>query len=82
MHLPTTRMFNDFDSVIYIKLEIISTLLRRIGIPPTRVAPGESLCIKTGSQIGGWVSSSLDHVIRGGPKYTISLPCGRAMCVE
>ena len=44
--------------------------------------PGESLCIKTGSQIGGWVSSSLDHVIRGGPKYTISLPAGRAMSVD
>jgi len=24
--------------------------------------PGESRCIKTGSQIGGWVFSSLDHV--------------------
>jgi len=35
---------------------------------------GESLCIKVGSQIGGWVFSSLDHVIRGRPKYTISSP--------
>ena len=34
--------------------------------------PLASLCIKTGrpSQIGGWVSSSLDHVIRGGPIST------------
>ena len=37
------------------KLEIISTLLRRIGIPPPTAPPGESLCIKTGNQIGGWV---------------------------
>ena len=44
--------------------------------------PLASLYIKTGSQIGGWVSSSLDHVIRGGPKYTISLPSGRAMSVD
>ena len=44
--------------------------------------PPASLCIKTGSQIEGWVSSSLDHVIRGGPKYTISLPSGRAMSVD
>jgi len=28
------------------------------------------------------VSSSLDHVIRGGPKYTISLPSGRGMSVD
>ena len=33
------------------KLEIISTLLRRIGIPPPTALPGESLCIKTGNQI-------------------------------
>jgi len=68
--------------LVYDKLEIISTLLRRIGIPPLRVAPGESLCIKTDSQIRGWVSSSLDHVIRGGPKYTVSLPSGRVMSVD
>ena len=37
------------------KLEIISTLLRRIGIPPPTALPGESLCTKTGNQIGGWV---------------------------
>jgi len=53
------------------KLEIISTLLSRIGIPPPTAPSGESLCIKTGNQIGGWVFSSFDHVIRGGPKYTI-----------
>ena len=64
------------------KIEIISTLLHRIGIPPPTAPPGESLCIKMGSQIGGWVSSSLDHVIRGGPKYTISLPSGRGMSVD
>jgi len=64
------------------KLEIISALLRRIGIPRPTVAPGESLCIKTSSQIGGWVFSSLDHVIRGGPKYTISSPPGRGMSVD
>jgi len=29
--------------------------------------PGKSLCIKTGNQIGGWVLSRFDHVIRGGP---------------
>ena len=52
------------------KLEIISTLLRRIGIPPPTAPPGESPCIKTGNQIGGWVFSRSDHVIRGGPKYT------------
>ena len=28
------------------------------------------------------MSSSLDHVIRVGPKYTISLPSGRAMPVD
>ena len=28
------------------------------------------------------MSSSLDHVIRGGPKYTISLPSGRGMSVD
>jgi len=44
--------------------------------------PLASLCIKTGSQIGGCMSSSLDHVIRGGPKYTSSLPSVRAMSVE
>ena len=53
------------------KLEIIFTLLRRIGIPPPTAPSGELLYIKTGSQIGGWVFSSFDHVIRGGPKYTI-----------
>jgi len=44
--------------------------------------PLSSLCIKKGSQIRGWVSSSLDHVIYGGQKYTISLPSGRAMSVD
>ena len=38
--------------------------------------------IKTGSRIGGWVFSSLDHLIRGGPKYTISSPTGRGMYVD
>jgi len=57
-------------------------LLRRIGIPPPTVAPWRVRCIKTGSQIGGWVFSSLDHVIRGGPKYTISLPSGRGMSID
>ena len=28
------------------------------------------------------MSSSLDHIIRGGPKYTISLPSGRGMSVD
>jgi len=28
------------------------------------------------------VSSSLDHVIRSGPKYTISLPSGRGMSLN
>ena len=28
------------------------------------------------------MSSSLDHVIRGGPKYTIFLPSGRGMSVD
>ena len=28
------------------------------------------------------MSFSLDHVIRGGPKYTISLPSGRGMSVD
>jgi len=49
------------------QLEIISILLRRIGIPLPTAPPGESLCIKTGNQIGGWVYSRLDHVIHGGP---------------
>ena len=65
-----------------LKLEIISTLLRQIGIPPPTVAPGEKLCIKTGSQIGGWVFSSSDHVIRAGQKYTISSPSGRGMSAD
>ena len=47
------------------ELEIIS-----IGIPPPPAPPGESFCIKTGNQIGGWVYSRFDHVIHGGPKYT------------
>jgi len=54
------------------KLEIILMLLRQIGILPPTVAPGEKLCIKIGSQIGGWVFSGLDHVIHAGQKYTIS----------
>jgi len=54
----------------HLKLEIISTLLRQIGIPPPTTPPGESLCIKNGNQIGGWVLSRFDQVIRGGPKYT------------
>jgi len=52
-------------------LEIISTLLHQIGIPPPTAPPGESLYIKTGNQIGGWMFSRFDHVIRGEPKYTI-----------
>jgi len=35
--------------------EIISMLLHRIGIPPPTAPSGESLCIKTGNQIGRWV---------------------------
>ena len=42
----------------------------------------EKLCIKTGSQIGGWVFSSLDHVIHTGQKCTISSPSGRAMSAD
>jgi len=64
------------------KLEIISTLLRRIGIPPPTAPPGKSLCIKTGDQIGGWVYSRFDHVIHGGPKYTNYLASGRGMSVD
>jgi len=59
------------DDQLYSTLEIISTLLRRIGIPPPTAPPGELLYIKTGNQIGGWVFFRFDHVIRGGPKYTI-----------
>ena len=66
----------------YKKLEIISTLLRRMGIPPPTVPPGESLCIKTGNQIGGWVYSRFDHVIHGGLKYTKFLASGRGMSVD
>ena len=44
-------------------------------------APGELLYIKTSNQIGGWVFSRFDHVIRGGPKYTNFLPSGRGMSV-
>ena len=65
-----------------LKLEIISTQLRRIGIPPPTAPPGESLCIKTGNQIGGWVYSRFDHVIHGGPKYTNFLASGRGMSVD
>ena len=64
------------------KLEIISTLLRRIGIPPPTAPPGESLCIKTGNQIEGWVYYRFDHVIHGGPKYTNILASGRGMSVD
>jgi len=53
------------------ELEIILTLLHRIGIPPPTAPPGESLYIKTGNQIGAWVFSRFDHVIRGKPKYII-----------
>jgi len=49
-------------------VDIILMLLRRIGIPLPTVPPGESLCIKTGNQIRGWVFSRFDHVIRGRPK--------------
>jgi len=45
-------------------------------------APGESLCIKTGNQIGGWVYSRFDHVIHGGQKYTNFLASGRGMSVD
>jgi len=45
-------------------------------------APSESLCIKTGNQIGGWVFSRFDHVIRGGPNYTNFLASGRGMSVD
>ena len=62
--LKQTRLINK------LILEIISMLLRRIGIPPPTAPPGESLCIKTGNQIGGWVFPRFDHVIRGGLKYT------------
>ena len=65
-----------------VKLEIISTLLRRIGIPPPTVPPSESLCIKTGNQSGGWVYSRFDHVIHGGLKYTNFLASGRGMSVD
>ena len=65
-----------------LELEIIFTLLRQIGIPPPTAPPGESLCIKTGNQIGGWVFSRFDHVIHAGPKYTISSPSGRGMSVD
>jgi len=64
------------------KLEIISTLLRRIGIPLPTAPPGESLCIKTGNQIGGWVFSRFDHVIWGRPKYTTLLASDRGMSVD
>ena len=64
------------------KVEIISTLLRRIGIPPPTAPPGESLCIKTGNQIGGWVYSRFDHLIHGGPKYTNFLASGTGMSVD
>ena len=63
------------------KLETISTLLRQIGIPPPTTPPGESLCIKTGNQIGGWVYSTSDHVIHGGQKYTNFLASGRGMSI-
>jgi len=53
------------------RIEIISTLLRRIRIPPPTAPPGESLCIKTNNQIGRWVFSRFDHVIWGRLKYTI-----------
>ena len=43
---------------------------------------GEKLCIKSGSQIGGWVFPSLDHVIHAGQKYTISSPSGRGMSAD
>ena len=44
--------------------------------------PGEKLCIKTGSQIEGWVFSSLDHVIHAGQKCTISSSSGRGMFAD
>ena len=63
------------------KVEVISTLVRRIGIPPPTAPPGKSLCIKTGNQIGGRVFSRFDHVIHIRPKYTIFLSSGRGMSV-
>ena len=70
------------DVVLFVKLEIISTLLRKIGIPSPTAPRGESLCIKTGNQIRGWVYSTIDHVIHGGLKYTNFLPPGRGMSVD
>jgi len=39
----------------------------------------ESLCEKTEKQITGWVRMSHDHVIHGGPQYTILSLSGRGM---
>jgi len=65
-----------------VKIETISTPLRQIGIPLPIAPPGESLCIKTGNQIGGRVYSRFNHVIHGGPKYTNFLASGRGMFVD
>jgi len=43
------------------KLEIKSTLLRRIEIPLPTALSGESLCKKTSNQIAGWVLSSFNQ---------------------
>ena len=42
----------------------------------------DSYCIKTGNQIGGWVFSRFNYVIRGGPKYTNFLASSRGMSVD
>ena len=68
--------------VTQIKLEIISTLLRRIRIPPPTAPPSEFLCIKTGNQIGRWVFSRFDHVIWGRLKYTNFLASDRGVSVD
>ena len=64
------------------QLEIISTLLHQMGILPPTAPPGESLCRKTGNQIGGWVFFRFDHVICGGPKYANFLASGRGMSID
>ena len=63
------------------QLEIISTLLRRIGIPPPTTPPGESLYKDRQSNRRVGVSR-FDHVIHGGPKYTNFPASGRGMSVD